>query len=709
MKWTALALSAFAGLAAAHGDQAMPHIVGDRQLASELRARGFTGHGGHGHGAHMHGVPLGRRSVSELRARQNVDGQCGPGLGKCAAGYCCSSAGWCGQGNDYCAAPDCQINYGPGCDALKVPKGSDTSGVARTKVGNVPYGGLGIYDCVNNGDIAITYDDGPYLYTNDLLNTLKKYNAFATFFITGNNLGKGQLNDPATPWPAILKRMAAEGHQIASHTWSHQNASQLNAAQMKEQMIYNEIAIANVLGYFPTYMRPPYSICEKLCQTTLSTLGYHVIYFDLDTEGYLKDSATQIQGSKDIWDAAVGPANPATTSFLHIEHDLQFQAVYNLTEYMLISLNKKGFKSVTVGECLGDDPKNWYRSLDKPVPAYPPPGVSTTAPSPTNAASSSANAATASTSASASATGSATSSATNPLGTLKASVDGNCGNGITCIGWADGSCCSQHGWCGGDDNYCGAGCQPAFGICAGGGGGSSAGSSATAATASNSASATSGAANPLGTLKASVEGDCGNGVSCLGWAGGSCCSQYGWCGGDDGYCGDGCQSAFGTCANSPAVSSSVPLTPDGGAASSTASSSSSSSSSSAASSIASSSSTVSAAASSSATTSSQAAGGGSSSSSSSSSSSPSSTSVKPTSTAQTSATSTTAKLSTTSTTAKVSPTPTSTAIKVSTNGNCGKAAGMTCNGSKYAPCCSSKNKCDWSCFTGCQKAYGWCL
>jgi hypothetical protein len=33
----------------------------------------------------------------------------------------------------------------------------------------VLYGGAGIYDCVNTGDIAITFDDGPYLYTNDLL------------------------------------------------------------------------------------------------------------------------------------------------------------------------------------------------------------------------------------------------------------------------------------------------------------------------------------------------------------------------------------------------------------------------------------------------------------------------------------------------------------------------------------------------------------
>lgn len=36
----------------------------------------------------------------------------------------------------------------------------------------MPYGGVGIYDCENDGDIAITFDDGPYEYTEDLLDLL---------------------------------------------------------------------------------------------------------------------------------------------------------------------------------------------------------------------------------------------------------------------------------------------------------------------------------------------------------------------------------------------------------------------------------------------------------------------------------------------------------------------------------------------------------
>lgn len=188
------------------------------------------------------------------------------------------------------------------------------------------------------------------------------------------------INDPATPYPAIIKvsiricphlrldsnissqRMHAEGHQIASHTWSHENASAITNTQYTNQIIWNEIAINSILGFFPTYMRPPYSICEKACQNILSTLGYHIVYFDLDTQGYLMDDPKLIQSSKNIWDKAINKANVKTDSFLNIEHDIHYQTVYNLTDYMLSSLFKKGFKSVTVGECLGDPKANWYRA-----------------------------------------------------------------------------------------------------------------------------------------------------------------------------------------------------------------------------------------------------------------------------------------------------------------------------------------------------------
>jgi hypothetical protein len=101
-----------------------------------------------------------------------------------------NSSRWCGLGADFCAAPYAQFNYGSGADTLQVPPGPATPGVARTKLGTIAYGGVGIYDCVEPGVIALTFDDGPYIYTSKVLDVLEQYNATATFFISGNNNGK---------------------------------------------------------------------------------------------------------------------------------------------------------------------------------------------------------------------------------------------------------------------------------------------------------------------------------------------------------------------------------------------------------------------------------------------------------------------------------------------------------------------------------------
>ncbi|PNY28719.1 Peptidoglycan-N-acetylglucosamine deacetylase [Tolypocladium capitatum] len=301
----------------------------------------------------------------DVTSRQvSADGRCGVEFGtSCEAGDCCSKGGWCGQGYVYCSSPACQIDYCDSCDGNVRPSGRDTEDVPRPQVGPVPYG-QGVYHCEVDGVIALSFDDGPFTYTEDLLNLLSRYDAKATFFVTGRNLGKGAINDDGLPWAALIRRMVRDGHQVASHTWSHQRLTELTYPKFLNQMLFNEIALADVLGYFPTYMRPPYSASSAQTDGWLGELGYHVTYFNLDTEGYLHDSPATIQRSKDIWDEAVEGHDPQSTKWLQIEHDTVDQAVHNLTEHILGSLFRNGFRSVTVGECLGDPRENWYRALD---------------------------------------------------------------------------------------------------------------------------------------------------------------------------------------------------------------------------------------------------------------------------------------------------------------------------------------------------------
>ncbi|KAL5313846.1 hypothetical protein ACEPPN_018269 [Leptodophora sp. 'Broadleaf-Isolate-01'] len=129
-------------------------------------------------------------------------------------------------------------------------------------------------------------------------------------------------------------------------------------------MYKNEMALRNIVGVIPTYMRPPYSSCnaECGCEADMAALGYHITYFDLDTSDYLNDSPSLIQNSKTIFDNALAGKSPATDDFLVIGHDIHNQTANVLVEYMLQGLQSKGYKAVTVGECLGDPKSNWYRT-----------------------------------------------------------------------------------------------------------------------------------------------------------------------------------------------------------------------------------------------------------------------------------------------------------------------------------------------------------
>jgi peptidoglycan/xylan/chitin deacetylase (PgdA/CDA1 family) len=263
----------------------------------------------------------------------------------------------CGTGGAYCDAPSCLFQYGPACDANQSPPGTNTTSVPRPQLGTVPYG-VSIIHCAVPGKVALTFDDGPYIWTNDLLDILKSNSVKATFFVVGNNGGKGQINDPSTGYPAVIKRMYAEGHQIGSHTWSHQDLSTLTHQQRMDQIVKNEIAITDILGFFPTYLRPPYESCNSDCLTDLGAMGYHVMNYDVDT----LDWQENYPHSQQIFLSALQGGKPATNSFIELSHDIHNGTVHGFAQFMITNLKQLGYTTALVGECLNDPSINWYRN-----------------------------------------------------------------------------------------------------------------------------------------------------------------------------------------------------------------------------------------------------------------------------------------------------------------------------------------------------------
>ncbi|KAI8878347.1 carbohydrate esterase family 4 protein, partial [Backusella circina FSU 941] len=76
-------------------------------------------------------------------------------------------------------------------------------------------------------------DDGPYEYTSELINLLDREGVKATFFVNGQNFWDLETNTDAQD---VIRKAYMDGHQIASHTWSHAALDELEDSAFDEQI-----------------------------------------------------------------------------------------------------------------------------------------------------------------------------------------------------------------------------------------------------------------------------------------------------------------------------------------------------------------------------------------------------------------------------------------------------------------------------------------
>ncbi|MGC5410939.1 polysaccharide deacetylase family protein [Streptomyces sp. DT225] len=87
---------------------------------------------------------------------------------------------------------------------------------------------MGPVDCRKAKCIALTFDAGPAEDTPRLLDILKEKKVHATFFLLGKNHVKKH--------PDTVRRLAAEGHEIANHTWSHKILTDRKPAEIRAEL-----------------------------------------------------------------------------------------------------------------------------------------------------------------------------------------------------------------------------------------------------------------------------------------------------------------------------------------------------------------------------------------------------------------------------------------------------------------------------------------
>ncbi|MEV0593599.1 polysaccharide deacetylase family protein [Nonomuraea cavernae] len=123
-------------------------------------------------------------------------------------------------------------------------------------------------DCEQLKCIALTFDDGPGKYAGTLLDTLKKYDAKATFFLEGQYVKSR---------PAYVKRMAKEGHELGNHSYKHPNFTTIEPGAIRSEIQKTQDAVKKAAGVEPKLLRPPYGMADLQVSDIAAEFGMPIV------------------------------------------------------------------------------------------------------------------------------------------------------------------------------------------------------------------------------------------------------------------------------------------------------------------------------------------------------------------------------------------------------------------------------------------------
>ncbi len=144
-------------------------------------------------------------------------------------------------------------------------------------------------------NIALTFDDGPCEYTEELIDILNKHNAKATFFLSGQQVSK---------YPNSIIKAVAYGNEIGIHTLTHQLFINMSIQEIKQEINQTKEEL-NKIGLSPSNLvRPPYGSINNNIVNNINTT---FILWNVDSKDWLYTSKEKIKNSvkKDLENGAI--------------------------------------------------------------------------------------------------------------------------------------------------------------------------------------------------------------------------------------------------------------------------------------------------------------------------------------------------------------------------------------------------------------------
>jgi len=184
--------------------------------------------------------------------------------------------------------------------------------------------------------VSITFDDGPYLLTDQYINILKNYNINATFFLIGVQVEK---------YPDMAKKIAESGYEIGVHSYAHRRLSTMNINSIVDDFEKSLSVVKRITDSDIRFFRPPFgdfndSVIDIAKKNNLTTVLWCV-----DPRDWQEDNPTII--AQHVIDYAVNGA----IILLHEGRESTLTALPLIIE----GLWDKGFEIVSLSELLSEE------------------------------------------------------------------------------------------------------------------------------------------------------------------------------------------------------------------------------------------------------------------------------------------------------------------------------------------------------------------
>lgn len=180
----------------------------------------------------------------------------------------------------------------------------------------------------NKKMVALTYDDGPSIYTPRVLKTFKENNAVATFFVVGNRV---------PTYSDTVKKAHDMGCEIGNHTYEHKCLTRMSETEVRRQISRTNKNVKKVTGQTPVIMRPTGGATNA---NVKQWVGMPSIIWSIDTLDWKTRNADSTRRAV---------LNRVKDGDIVLMHDL-YSATATASETIIPELVKRGYQLVTVSE-----------------------------------------------------------------------------------------------------------------------------------------------------------------------------------------------------------------------------------------------------------------------------------------------------------------------------------------------------------------------